>query len=289
MNNDANYHPVVKTFYPRFDAPSSVASDAATHGKAHAERPMRHAFIVVGKQTLFMCHQIMLSMPEHNHESVFEITLPDDIRAAILKERTELGATHFLANSAGSERTLDKLASRNGQKVTADIWNFFPSPEDWGKEWPWAGAPNFQNVPVTIVRDVREIAIGDPVEQDFESYLLFGKGDEAHLYHLVRNRPDYDHVLSLRASPAEIPPDLLEAGCVISILDLPREKRFPPCSNPLPEGLYTASAVGIAQPFRIEVGRSFWFSTLVVNLPEVACPRGGDIPVLGSMPGDGDE
>ena len=62
--------------------------------------PMRHAFCVVGTETIFICHQIMSHMEGHNYEFVLEVELPNDVKQKILADRMA-GHSHFIANQEG--------------------------------------------------------------------------------------------------------------------------------------------------------------------------------------------
>lgn len=256
--------------------------------------PMRHAYVFVGTATIFLCHQIMGFMQGHNYEVVLEVELPEEIQRALILNREQTGATHFVATAEGSEHTLPALKAGRLGEFLADVWDYFPL--NWGDHWPWTGEPLFGAFPVKVRRVVhyRQIDLNLAARR-FEGYVLFGKGDEAHVYHSVVREPDYDHVASLRGPPDWIQPEQLEAAVAIGVPDLAWDADATRCSNPLPDGRHRVLFHGIEEyrdphgqdpekriivpEYRIGVERTWWFSTRVVNFfPENPCPDLEEIP-----------
>jgi hypothetical protein len=277
----------IRNFYPPLEAtlgPATLEASPVGDHHHHGEvEGARHAFLLVGTRHLFICHQIMRAMPAHNWEAVFEVELQNSIRDKLLTQRQDPRVSLFLANADNSRRTIPGLA-QGPDTVQADVWSYFPRPEDWGSNWPWPDPAEYQNIEVRVRRSMHtrflDANIGD---LEFERYLLFGKGREAHLYHSIWNIPDYDHVLSLREAPPSVSAVELEAGVHIDMLDLPWEAGTTHCVDPLPAGKYQACRTTRDRtPFTIDVERTHWFSTRVVNEgEEEVCPLGGDVPVLG--------
>lgn len=269
--------------YPKFYHQHGPAAHLPTHNM-----PMRHAFVVVGTETIFLCHQIMGFMEGHNYELVLEVTLPDAVRKALIEDREKNGTTWFLANQVNNEFTLPQVRTGKVTTMTADLWNFFP--KQWGHQWPWGNTrPSFADVKVAIRRVVHYRHIDLNVSgHRFQSYLLFGRDSEAHVNHQVVYQPEYDHVASLEAVPDWIEPDQLEAGVIISVPDLPWRRESTYCRNPLPPGRHRVLYFGIeayrdqhgqdpalrieVPPYHVQVARTWWFSTRVVNFfPEDPC------------------
>jgi hypothetical protein len=244
--------------------------------------PMAHAFIVVGSETIFLCHQIMSHMEGHNYEMVLEARLPLDTVDTLIRDRDE-GRTHYLAN----DKEWHRLASMKAGHVTrfeANIWNSFEKAPKLMPPWGIPGQPRppwLTDVPVEIVRVVHyRHSNANLTGRRHEEYFLFGKGNEAHLYHSIVRQPDYDHVATLKARPEWLSTPQLEAGVSVSFPGLPWAPEETRCMNPLADGSrHEVRYFGITEyrnsktgedpkpvpRYKIHVGRTWWFSTRVVN------------------------
>lgn len=285
--------------------------------------PDRHLWAVVGDETLFLCHLIMGWMQGHNYEVVLEVTVPKDVRTLIKNEQKK-GTSLFLANrdaqgdpkpSSYQLHTIPDLQSGRalqpgkGYHFIAEIWDYFPEKPSC-MNWPYPdGSSTIGDVLVTVRRVVHYRHVNlNVTSQRFESYVLFGRGKEAHVYHNVVGPPDYDHVATLKSSPEWLQPAQLEAGVFVSVPGLPwssdrthcespfrdasehevlyhgiESYRVPPASlecDPPPKVAYEP-----VPPLKIEVDRTVWFSTRVVNYPcEGPCGGLGDVPTPAPHP-----
>lgn len=111
------------------------------------------------------------------------------------------------------------------------------------------------------------------------TYLLFGSGEEAHLYHYQTKEPDFDQVLSLAAAPTWLSPMILEAGVHVNV---PTLHNIPvPCSNPLINPIYQVQYGGGPTQYAISVGRNLWFCTKITNEYDPCQPKGAGGPPSG--------
>jgi hypothetical protein len=233
------------------------------------DTPDRHAFVMAGQKTLFLCHLTMVNteMPNHMYELVLEATLSRRAMQqylADLKEHPK--ATYFIGNSAKDLMTLPEINIGARISFKADIWRGIP-PKHHYKVWPWQKQkPIIPDVTVNIDRVVRfrhfNFAIEYPVSM---TYFLFGKGSEAHLYHYQTCQPDFDQVVSLAHAPGFLPQEQLQSGALIGI---PLMGSTPvPCSNPLTKKTYQVQYEGIGDfgLHEIKIDRSLWFSTAITN------------------------
>ena len=276
--------------------------------------PDRHAWVVVGEDTQFLCHLVMGWMQGHNYEAVLEVSLEPDVIDALLEDRANTGATHFLGTRDGSilgrgkgrEHTIPDLQAGTLAAFQADLWNYFPL-KPASMAWPYPAKTAFlSDVRVTVQRVVHFRQIGANLTAvRNESYLLFGRGREAHLYHTIVDQPDYDHVATLGSKPTWIQDSQLEAGVIVTLPNLPWSATRTQCVDPFradrnPRVLFHGieryrnpphldAATGTLHPpatkysevpeLRVNVERSWWFSTRVVNYPgESPCGGLGDVP-----------
>ncbi len=251
--------------------------------------PQRHAFILVGEETLFLCHQIMTHMEPHSYEFILEISIPDSAKRKILEDRHKNKNTHFFGNQEGGEFTLPSIVSGAITGFDANIWTDVPDsdPPDTLPQPPWGGEANqpeispwVSNVPVTIRRIVHYRHLNrNENSRKSESYILFGRAKEAHILHSVIWQPEYDHVASLKEAPDWISEEQLIATIEVSFPDLPYDTLSTYCSCPFEDDSkqrvhyfgFTefCDPMGALQnkipPLLIHVDRTWWYSTKIIN------------------------
>lgn len=257
--------------------------------------PMRHAFCVVGTETIFLCHQIMSHMEGHNCEFVFEAELPANIKKQILEDRLA-GQSHWIANQDDEKdsngnviekhtMTLAEIKAGNLTSFKADAWNAIPDKHNppnapWGDPEDPDVDPWLANFEVKVKRIVHYRHVNlNVTSRIHEQYLLFGKGNEAHIYHSLIWQPEYGHVASLTEKPEWISTDQLEASIMISIPDLPWKKDQTYDKIPLESGKkYRVLSNGINNYFNpdgtlaskvpdyyITIATTYWFSIWIIN------------------------
>src|SRR5205085_8900204 len=116
----------------------------------------------------------------------------------------------------------------------ADVFRGIPNRPQYD-HWPWDGmSPVISNVPVSVERIVfyRLFAMNMAYPKTL-TYVLFGRGDEAHMTNYQTKEPDFDHILSLESVPRWLPARELEAGIVIDVPSVPEGVQ---CINPLSKG-----------------------------------------------------
>lgn len=235
----------------------------------------RHAFILVGDKTLFLCHMTMFHMEEHCHQLVLKVSVPDRVHEQVRQWRKESpDEAIFMATPAGID--VADLVIGATQRLQMALHRGIPAPNEHGEyeHWPWTGrTAAIAEVAVTVTRVVlhRHFHLGFPPPQSL-AYFLFGAGDEAHMQSYQFAEPDFDHVVSLRAAPGWLPANKLEAGAIVSF---PAFDRVPvPLANALLPGTHQADYHGfssylgnpIAPLFPVEVGRTWWWSLSPLNV-----------------------
>jgi hypothetical protein len=231
----------------------------------------------------------MLDMEIHMYQFIIEVGLPEPWRSAYVKERqAHPRDSFFLANTLRDDAvgnpfsdamTVPELQSRLRTCFVGHIFRGVPNKREYN-QWPWIGVkPVLANVPVTVERIVHF----RPFVEQFNppstlTYLLFGAGREAHMVHYQTKKPDYDHILSLQATPDWLAQDMLAAGVVVDLPDLPRlgagdTAARVRCANPL-EGLAEVAVRyrGTGDRRLVTLGHSYWFCTRVANHPD-PCPN----------------
>ncbi len=247
--------------------------------------PHYHAFILLGKEQLFASHLSQLFCEIHMYQFVVEVSLPESARSAFVKEReAHPGDSYFLANAmpdskvgttADDPMTLPELAGRLRTSFAGNIFRGIPYQQKY-EHWPWDGVrPVLSDIPVNVVRIVHFRPFAATMNYpDTLTYLLFGAGSEAHIVHYQTKMPDYDHMASLKAAPSWLANDMLAAGVMVDLPDVPRlgaseQATGVRCTNPFEDGATVQVRYRSAGPGRpVTIGHSYWFCTRVCNNPD---------------------
>ena len=94
------------------------------------------------------------------------------------------------------------------------------------------------------------------------TYLLFGRGKEAHLSHYISRDPDYQHIVTLGSVPDWLSADQIEGGVELSLVN--HASQPVPCSAPLAPGEEPVLFEGMPQPpleLDLSGATDVWFST----------------------------
>ena len=225
----------------------------------------QHAFVMAGHKTLFLCHLTMLHMEEHEFEFVLRATLtPEATKLWQADQRQHPDETYFLGNVEDDPMSIPELATGSRTSFRASIWAGIPVKHHY-KVWPWKHVkPIVADTPVTVERVVAYRHFD--LQQNYPdslTYLLFGAGDEAHLYHYQTREPDFDEVVTLASAPDWLPAQLLEAGVHVNLPDLRATPVY--CSSPLLDQHYKVRYSGQPEEYGLKIDRSLWFSTKVTN------------------------
>jgi len=237
----------------------------------------RHAFVVLGTQTIFLCHLTMFHMEDHMYQLVLRVRFSDYGMRQYLHERKDNpNTTFFLGNSDRDLLTLPEIQTGTRASFCADVFRDIPDKPVYD-EWPWTGIPPaIDYLPVTVERVVCyrhfDFNLGYPEKL---SYMLFGFGNEAHMTNYQTREWDFDQVVSLLEAPQWLPLKQLEAGVGITIPALPirpaGEKTY--CSDPLTKATYDVTYAGKRIPAnQITIGYHHWFSTKIVNETNPCAP-----------------
>ena len=249
-----------------------------------AER--RHAFIMVGSETLFLVHMTMFHMEEHCYQLVLRARLPPEIMKQFRSWRAaKPEQAYFLANLTESALDVPQLASGQLSSFMAEIFEGIPdrsppsAPKGQYNTWPWDQPPLIKRVKVSVERVVyfRHFDYNFDYPRNL-TYVLFGAGKEAHMQSYQTKEPDYDHILSLTGAPDWLPSDKLESAVTVNFPKLPsRPVRL---QNPLTRKKYDVQYQGFweylgyrfSKLHPLELGPTWWFSTSPLNLVPLTAP-----------------
>lgn len=279
--------------------------------------PCQHAFALMGHETIFAVHLTQYHCDKHRYQVVLRVTLPDDARAEYLRMRTEHpDAGFFFCNGETAEEkfSIPALAAGNiawkGKREVMRGNIFFgfrgpkvePPPADW---FPWNLAdtiPMIADVSVSVDRVVhfRPFSLRD-VAPAKASYLIFGRGTEAHMTNIQTGRLlsgpddvplfglDVDHVMSLAHAPEWLDPDMLEAGTCVSLPAIDRYDRdgglvIHPAPPFGPNDNVPALYRGLQPPRMLMAGTTWFYSGEVCNSPKLVDVTPGMSLIVTPMP-----
>jgi hypothetical protein len=233
----------------------------------------QHAFFVVGTQHLFLVHQTNMWIDCHQYQFIARARIPPDAKQRFLEDRNRHPTDWYIVgNDADDLISLPDIQRGKRTSFTGSIWRGWPKNEGT-PHWPWA-----KDEPIVGHFDVEVERIVHFRHFDFNfnppntlSYILFGRGDEAHLQHYQVKQPDFDHVLTLSKAPAWLPEEALEAGMHVNFPDIPAVPggvdcgQAVHCTNPLKNGTHHVQFAGYGPTRPITVDRTLFFGTFPVN------------------------
>jgi hypothetical protein len=182
-----------------------------------------------------------------------------------------------VGNTCDDPMTLPELAGRLRTSFVGNVFRGIPPivpPDTEYTHWPWEGVrPVFANVRVSIERMVHFRPFSETMNYPGTlTYLLFGAGHEAHMVHYQTKMPDFDHMASLKATPPWLENEMLAAGVVVDLPDIPRAEEKDAavrCTKPFENGSTIQVRYRAAEPRRaVTIDHTYWFCTRVCNKPD---------------------
>ena len=279
--------------------------------------PCQHAFVLMGLDTIFGVHMTQYHCDKHRYQVILRLTLPDEVRAEYTRQReAHPDATFVFCNGETMEELFSIPALGAGKAewkgepdtIHGNIFFGFrppvsdPPPPDW---FPWNLKDTIPMIPDVTLK-VERIVLYRPFSLQDEApakatYLIFGKGDEAHMTNIQTGRLlslanevpvfglDVDHIMSLDEAPAWLDKDMLEAGTVVTVPAIDRRDDegnlvIQP-APPFGEGdpvicLYR----GLQPPRKLSAGSTYFWSGMVCNSEELVTTVEGMSMIITPMP-----
>ena len=163
------------------------------------DRPSVHGMLIVGEQTVFLSH-LALFHPPHNYQVILEGTFAkpgSDPQADYFNDRKRTGTKIYTLEP--EPFVLTRLAAAEPlRSFKADIYRGHF--ERIKPQRALDAARIGEKVDVNVTRIIHfrqfEPTAAKPAQLQ---YLLFGKGPELFLAHVITTPPDFDHILSVKA------------------------------------------------------------------------------------------
>jgi hypothetical protein len=195
---------------------SAASSHVHEHGSP--DRPMRHRSVVFGHETVFMSHLPMFSMPEHAYQVVLEVelTLGGNHKQFIYQmDRRDHPEVAFYTFDPLPFVLPDILPTvDHDAAATSFIGDLYRNHVEKQDPLPVKIADG-ETVIIKNVIDGHRLDVGAPSSPELQ-YLLFGRGEEAYLVHLLTRAPDFDQIVQVQV-PTALSADALNRGVLVTV------------------------------------------------------------------------
>ena len=196
-----------------------------SHVAVPTDRPSVHGMLVVGEETVYLSHLPMFMSP-HDYQVILAVTLTNkgsDPQAIYVNDRRKTGERIY--TFAPERFVLTDLVSPDPEHPRRSSFMGIPFRghfERGGKPLsvaaagqPAAAKPPSVGVNVAWVVHFRKF---DPDADQLPQleYLLFGKGNERFLAHLITRPPDFDQILSVKVTGHTFTDEELRRGVHIT-------------------------------------------------------------------------
>ena len=177
-----------------------------------------HGMLVVGTETMFFSHLPMF-MPPHDYQVILEGTLSQkgsDPQRTYRDDRARHpDAAVYTFNPVAFVLTDLAPPAPKRTQFRGDLFRgHFEAPEEFPAE-PQLIAGGV-TVVVTNVVYFQKLT-PQPARPDHLEYLLFGKGNEIFLAHLITGPPDFDQIVSVKVTGHEFTADELRRGVRVHV------------------------------------------------------------------------
>lgn len=241
-------------------------SDAAAE-QHPMDPPFTHNMLVVGEKAIYLSHLPMFQegkrpMP-HRYQGVLEVTFPK--QEDYVKDRQEHRATKIYMLSP-EKFVLPELVSSDPQRKP--LRSFKANEVFRGHLERDDNVPIIQDVEVSVKRVIHFREFDPKAQQSPQlEYLLFGKGQELFLAHLITAPPDFDQILAVKVTGHEFTDEELVKGVQVV---------FPGTTNAAASRLREKQRVAgemkvdnapAPKKIQVEVNREFYFEEGELRVP----------------------
>jgi hypothetical protein len=189
-----------------------------THGHGHTDPAMRHRMVVFGRDTAFMSHLSMFSMPEHAYQVILETELTGaggDPQQTYRDDRDNHPDVAFYTFDPKPFVLTDILPTPDHAAAATtfggDLFRHHVEKRD----------PPPVKIAAGVTVNIKNVVHGRRFDVDAPTlkklqYILFGRGEEVFLAHLITRSPDFDQLIQVTVTPA-LPADELSRGLLVTV------------------------------------------------------------------------
>jgi hypothetical protein len=237
----------------------------AHEGMGHGDQPGVHGMFMCGQESVFFSHLPMFGHRHHDFQVLVEVSLTDDQSPVdpvtrqrkdpmteYLRDREETGQTlyTFRPEPFRLPDLVMPAGSPVGRAMVGKIFN---------GHFEKGGAPLITTrARVETVFHFRQFDRNAQPLRNLE-YVLFGKGSELFLAHLITRPPDFDQVVSLVGTDPKLTEDQVQKGLVVTFDGRPNtlDRRLRPGEKVT--GSIVAGEGSESRPITCQVGSELYF------------------------------
>jgi hypothetical protein len=230
--------------------------------------------LLIGERTVYLSHLPMFQNPEnckimpHRYQAIFEVTF--DQQDKYVRDHQAPGAPKFYTLGPKELFVLSELATPGPDAKTprSFIAKIFRGHLE--KPLPGDKGAILRDVQVSVTRVVhfREFDL-KAKRPDRLEYLLFGKGGELFLAHLIVTPPDFDQVLSVRVEGHEFTDEELAKGVVVAFAGTTNTPAGRLKAKQRASGEMTSGSAPSMAKVQIEVSGELFFEEGELRVPPV--------------------
>jgi len=176
-----------------------------------------HGMLLVGTETIYLSHLPMFMSP-HNFQVILEVTLSDDAGRLLGDFQAHFGSASLFTFKPEDFAITDLVSRDPGEPLTSFTGDLYHGHFE-------RGGDDIAKDAVVHVENVIHFGelTPDLTKPSELVYLLFGKGQELFLAHLISQPPDFDQVLSIQlgTASAQVTDDDLLRGVRATFLGRP--------------------------------------------------------------------
>jgi hypothetical protein len=218
------------------------------------ETPDIHGFVLMGEQLVYGGHLAMFTMAAHRYQVVATFGFSAEAKKAYVDARHAVPTATFVVVNE-EKLLLQKMVA--DRKFTGSILEVVDNDLHNAK-------PIVSGVPVEIGSVLHNRQFTD--DEDYPpkpSYLLFGKGSEAHVTHYMTRKPDYQLLAAVSVTDSQLTSGELEAGVIVDLQEV--EENHTPETTPIPPGTTVRALSRQAKKVTLRVTATHWFDTKELN------------------------
>ena len=182
------------------------------------EQPMSHHMVVFGHESVFMSHLAMFSVPEHAYQVILEAELTgtgSDPQQIFQQDWAGHPKVAFYTFAPKPFVLSDLLPTADqppkATTFSGDLWrNHLEQKKTHPVEIASGVTVNVKNIVCG-----RRFDVSAPPLSQLE-YILFGRGQEVFLAHLITRPPDFDQLIQVTVTPA-FSDDDLSRGHIVTV------------------------------------------------------------------------
>lgn len=193
-----------------FWAQSSAAQQPPKEPKA------THNMLVVGERTVYLSHLPMFQDPDdpgimpHRFQAIFEVSF--DQQDKYVKDHQAAGAPRFYTLGPKEKFVLSDLTESAPRPFTAEAFRGHLE-----KQLPDSKGAVLHDLKVRVTRVIHFQEFDPKAKRPSQlEYLLFGKGGELFLAHLILAPPDFDQLLAVKVTGHAFTDEELAKGVVVT-------------------------------------------------------------------------